>query len=98
MKTYNYRPVVLIYISGDAYGGEPHAWPGTGDPIVVVYDGGRYDKYNSNPGDNPLDDYAHALRLLRGRAAGRMLRSWCEGDAEFLSERYEEEDYSYEPS
>lgn len=73
------RPVVLVSISGDSYGGEATTFPGVGDPIVVTVDSGRYDKFNRQPGDDPLADFADELALLGDDTkAGQTLRRWLE--------------------
>lgn len=72
------RPVVLTAISGDSYGGESTVFPGIGSPVVVTVDFGRYDKYNRQPGDDPLEDHADDLRLLGNSDAGKLLREWLE--------------------
>lgn len=82
------RPVVLIYIDGDSYGADAEAWPGTGDPIVVTFDGSRYDKYNRDPcehdDEGPREDYAEDLALLVGHPAHESLSQWVEDAAESM--------------
>jgi hypothetical protein len=74
------RPVVLIAIGSDSYGGESTTFAGHGDPYVADIDFSRYDKYNRNEGDNPYDDYAESLNDLAkiNHEAHAMLKSWID--------------------
>lgn len=75
------RPVVLIYIDGDSYGGDPVSWAGIGEPIVVIFDGGRYDKYNYDPSEHdggPRESYEEDLKALAGYEAHDTLLEWIE--------------------
>lgn len=84
------RPVVLTYLDGDSYGGDSTAFEGTGMPIVITFDGSRYDKYNSDEDDNPRDDYAEDLESIAfNQAAYDMLKEWIENAAESLDNYFD---------
>lgn len=73
------EPVVLIYIDGDQYGGEPVCFAGTGVPSVFIFDGARYDKYNWDDGnDSPRETYEEDLKNLEGHDAHAVLLEWVE--------------------
>lgn len=83
----NTPPIVLMYIDGDQYGGDATCWPGVGMPEVIVFDGGRYDKYNwvaCEHDGGPREDYADALEKLKDHEAGKILLDWVEGTEKAL--------------
>jgi hypothetical protein len=72
-------PVVMTYIDGDSYGGDSTAWAGVGMPLVITFDGGRYDKYNRCGDEDPREDYAEDLAALAGHPeALAVLQGWVD--------------------
>lgn len=87
------NPVVLIYIDGDSYGANPVCFAGTGMPEVIVFDGGRYDKYNWCEGnDPPREAHAEELAKLAGHEAYDTLLEWIHQAEDALGIDDEEND------
>lgn len=85
------KPVVLIYVDGDSYCADHVAYAGEGEPLVITFDGGQYDKYNIAGQDDPRDSYAEDLETLQGHEAADTLREWVNEAADAWDEYMRED-------
>lgn len=86
------RPVVLIYIDGDSYGGDALTFAGEGMPYVVTFDSGRYDKYNADASSDPVGDYADTVTELRemgATEAAEQMEEWARAAGEYLDKYFD---------